>query len=117
MCSFVRLCLFTLLMLGSGVPSGGLLKPTGSSSSPDCCEEGLSGLRGVSGDSGAGWSFTSGFLGVGSRAVGDKARLACGGEKKRILKPGHCNPFGTLCSKDKQHTEFIEQHFLNVLRS
>lgn len=42
---------------------------------------GLSGLQGVVGDNGAGWSFTSGLLGVGSRAVGDRARLACMGKK------------------------------------
>lgn len=77
--------MFTLLMLGSGVPSGGLLKPTGSSSSLDRCEGRkvrLSGLQGVVGDSGAGWSFASGFLGEGSRAVGDKARLACRGKSR-----------------------------------
>ena len=77
-----RVRMFTLLKLGSVVASGGLLKPTGSSSSLDRCEGprvGLSGLRGVVGDNGAGSSFTSGLLGEGSRAVGDRARLACRG--------------------------------------
>lgn len=75
--------MFTLLKLGSGVPSGGLSKLTGSSSSLDSCEgrrvglRGVSGLQGVVGDSGAGCSFTSELLGDGSRAVGDSARLAC----------------------------------------
>lgn len=70
-------------MLGSGVPSGGLSKLTVSSSSLDRCEgrrvglRGLRGLQGGVGDNGAGWSFTSGLLGEGSRAVGDRARLAC----------------------------------------
>lgn len=93
--------MFTLLMLGSGLPSGGLLKLTGSSSA-DRCEGRKTGLSGllqgvVMGDSGAGWSFTSGFLGEGSRAVGDNARLACTGEEK-ILKLGDSNLFSTLCS-------------------
>lgn len=68
-------------MLGSGVPSGGLLKTTGSSSSVDDgtgCRVGLGGPLGD--DSGAGWSFTSGVLDAGSRAVGDRARLACRGK-------------------------------------
>lgn len=77
---------FTLLMLGSGVPSGGFSKLTGSSSSLGRREgcgvglravRGLRGLQGVVEGSGAGWSFTSGLLGEGSRAVGDRARLAC----------------------------------------
>lgn len=57
----------------------------GSSSSLDRGEGrrvGLSGLQGVVGESDAGGSFTSGFLGEGSRAVGDKARLACSGGKE-----------------------------------
>lgn len=76
-------------MLDSGAPSGGLSKLTGSSSSVDSCEgrrAGLRGLRGlqvVVGDSGSGCSFTSVLLGEGSRAVGDRARLACGGGKGR----------------------------------
>lgn len=75
--------MFTLLKLGSGAPSGGLSKLTGSSSSKDCCwgrrvePSGLFGLQGVEGDSGAGCNFTSEVLGDGSRAVGDRARLAC----------------------------------------
>lgn len=80
---------FTLLMLGSGVPSGGLLKTAGSSSSSSSCSAddrggcrvGLTGLQGVVEDGGAGWSFTSGFLEAGSRAVGDRARLACRGRE------------------------------------
>ncbi len=79
--------MFTLLMFGSGMPSGGLSKLMGSSSSLDRCEgrrvglRGLGGLQGVVGDNGAGWSFTSGLLGEGSRAVGDRARLACRGKE------------------------------------
>lgn len=42
---------------------------------------GLCGLHGVVGDNGAGWSFTSGLLGEGSRAVGDRARLAYRGQE------------------------------------
>lgn len=57
---------------------------------------GLSGLLGVVGDNGAGWSFTSGLLGEGSRAVGDRARLAWR-EKADFLKPGHYNLFSTMC--------------------
>lgn len=96
--------MFTLLMLGSGVPSGGSLKLTGSSS-VDRCEGRRTGLSGllqgvvIVGDSGAGWSFTSGFLGEGSRAVGDNARLACTGEKK-VLKLGDSNLFNALCSNE-----------------
>lgn len=72
--------MFTLLKLGSGVPSGGLSKPTGSSSSLDrgggrC--GGLEGPLGRMGDSWVGCSFTSGPLGEGSRVLGDRARLAC----------------------------------------
>lgn len=70
-------------MLGSGVLSGGLLKMAGSSSSVDNgggCRLGLGGLQDVVADSGAGWSFTSGLLDAGSRAVGDRARLACRGK-------------------------------------
>ncbi len=91
--------MFTLLMLGSVVPSGGSLKLTGSSSSLDRCEGrrlGLSGLEGVVGVNVAGWSFTSGLLGDGSKAVGDRARLAC--RERKILKPGDSNLFSTLCS-------------------
>lgn len=52
---------------------------------------GLAGLRdlqgvvvvvGDSGGGGGGCSFTSVVLGVGSRAVGDRARLACRGAKE-----------------------------------
>lgn len=79
----VQRCI-TLLMLGSGVPSGGLVKMAGSSSSSvddgGGCRVGLGGLQDVLADSGAGWSFTSGFLDAGSRAVGDRARLACRGK-------------------------------------
>lgn len=70
-------------MLGSGVPSGGLLKMVASFSSVDDgdgCRVGLGGLQDVLADSGAGWSVTSGFLDAGSRAVGDRARLACRGK-------------------------------------
>lgn len=86
MCSSARVHIFTLLMLGSGAPSGGLSKPTGSSSSLDRREDlrvglrglcGLCGLQVVVGDNGADCSFPSGLLGVGSRAVGDRARFAC----------------------------------------
>lgn len=76
-------CTFTLLMLGNVVPSGGSLKLTGSSSSLDRCEGrrlGLAGLQGVVGDNGADGILASGLLGEGSRAVGDRARLACRGE-------------------------------------
>lgn len=69
----------TLLMLGSGVPSGGLLKMAGSSSwvgGGGGCRVGLAGLQDVLADSCAGWSCTSGVLDAGSRAVGDRARLA-----------------------------------------
>ena len=46
------------------------------------------------GDNGVGWSLTSGLLGEGSRAVGDRARFAY--EKKKILKHGHYTLFRTL---------------------
>lgn len=75
----------TLLMLGSGAPPGGWLKVAGSSSSSSVddagvgCRVGLDGLQDVAADSGAGWSFTSGLLDAGSRAAGDRARLACRG--------------------------------------
>lgn len=72
--------MFTLLKLGSGVPSGGLSKPTGSSSSLDRGGGRWEGLRGLLGKMGASWvgcSFTSGPLGEGSRVLGDRARLAC----------------------------------------
>lgn len=81
---------FTLLMLGSGVATGGVSKTAGSSSSVENgggCRVGLGGPQDVVGASGAGWSFTSEFLGAGSRAVGDRARLACRG-KRELLKPG-----------------------------
>lgn len=81
---------FTLLMLGSGVATGGVSKTAGSSSSVENgggCRVGLGGPQDVVGASGAGWSFTSEFLDAGSRAVGDRARLACRG-KREILKPG-----------------------------
>lgn len=81
---------FTLLMLGSGVATGGVSKTAGSSSSVENgggCRVGLSGRQDVLGASGAGWNFTSGFLDAGSRAVGDRARLACRGERE-ILKSG-----------------------------
>lgn len=71
-------------MLGSGAPPGGWLKTAGSSSSSvdDAgvgWRVGLGGLQDVAADSGAGWSFTSGLLDAGSRAAGDRARLACRG--------------------------------------
>jgi len=75
-------------MLSSGAPSGGLSKQTASSSSQDRYEgrrgglRGLCGLQAVGGDSGAGCSVTSRLLlGECSRAVGDRARLACSGKR------------------------------------
>lgn len=85
----VQRCI-TLLMLGSGLPSGGLLKMTGFSSSVDGgggCRVGLGGLQDVVADNGAGCNFTSGFLDAGSRADGERARLACRGESE-VLRPG-----------------------------
>lgn len=61
------------------------MKTAGSSSSSSVdeagvgCRAGLDGLQDVAADSGAGWSFTSGLLDAGSRAAGDRARLACRG--------------------------------------
>lgn len=71
---------FTLLKFGKVAPSGGLSKLTGSSSSLDWCDGrrvGLKGLLGVVGVRVGGCSFPSGLLAEGSKAVGDRARLAC----------------------------------------
>lgn len=70
-------------MLGNGVAAGGVSKTAGSSSSVEDdggCRVGLGDLQDVVGVSGSGWSFTSGGLDAGSRAVGDRARLACRGK-------------------------------------
>lgn len=95
----------TLLMLGSGVATGGVSKTAGSSSSVENgggCRVGLGGPQDVVGASGAGWCFTSEFLDAGSRAVGDRARLACRGGMGDPEAWGICLS-GTFCSSQCQH--------------